>query len=164
MFTYCSLSGRLPTCISKFRDSERRIGVCPPNADLRKGRERRSGGDRRSGKERRKAKEPQYRGVERRGSKKAAAGPKCQRCIATFGEMKVLILECPSPDRDCTYKQHHEMIHYVTYPSARTENDSAVVASSSHNIFSPSVILIRPDPILANHQIYYVDVMDGQTT
>ena len=160
MFTCCSLSGRLPICISKFHYSERRIGVCPPNADRRKGRERRSGGDRRSGTERRKAKEPQYRGV----SKKAAADPKCQRCIATFGELKVLILECPFPDRNCIYKQHHEIIHYVTYPSARTENDSAVVASSSHNIFSPSVILIRPDPIIADHQIYYVDVMDGQTT
>lgn len=131
-------------------------------AERRRGRERRSGGDRRSGAERRQAKDLQYGGVERRSSEKYAADPKCQRCIATFREFRVLILECPSPHRDCTYKQYHEIIHYVTYPSARAENESAVVASSSHDIYSPSVILIRPDPILVDHQIYYVDVMDGQ--
>ena len=138
--------------------------MCPPGADRRRGRERRSSGDRRSGAERRKAKDPQYRGVERRSSEKSAADPKCQRCIATLGESKVLILECPYPDRGCTYKQYQKIIHYVTYPSARTENDSAVVASSSRDIFSPRVILIRPDPILVDHQIYYIDVTDGQAT
>ena len=138
--------------------------MCPSSGDRRRGSERRSGGDRRSGAERRKARDPQYRGVERRSSEKSAADSKCQRCISTFGELRVLILECPSPQRVCTYKQYHEIIHYVTYPSARAENDSAVVASSSHDIFSPSLIMISPDPILADHHIYYVDVMDGQIT
>ena len=37
----------------------------------------------------------------------------------------------------------------------------AVVASSSSNITSYSIILIRPDPILENNQIYYIDVTDS---
>jgi hypothetical protein len=37
----------------------------------------------------------------------------------------------------------------------------SVVASSSSNITSYSIILIRPDPILENNQIYYIDVTDS---
>jgi hypothetical protein len=55
----------------------------------------------------------------------------------------VLILECPFPDKNCLYNQYHEIIHYVTYPSARLENESVVVASSSSDISSYSIILIR---------------------
>jgi hypothetical protein len=72
-----------------------------------------------------------------------------------------LILECPFPDKNCIYNQYHEIIHYVTYPSARLENESAVVASSSSDISSYSIILIRPDPILEKNRIYYIDVTDS---
>ena len=37
----------------------------------------------------------------------------------------------------------------------------SVVASSSSNITSYSIILIRPDPILEKNQIYYIDVTDS---
>lgn len=37
----------------------------------------------------------------------------------------------------------------------------SVVASSPSNITSYSIILIRPDPILENNQIYYIDVTDS---
>jgi hypothetical protein len=36
-----------------------------------------------------------------------------------------------------------------------------VVASSSSDISSYSIILIRPDPILEKNQIYYIDVTDS---
>jgi hypothetical protein len=89
--------------------------------------------------------------------------PKCQRCVAILGEMRVLILECPFPEKGCVYKHNFEIIHYVTYPSARAENGSAVVASSSEDLLSPSIILIRPDPILKENQIYFIDVTDSHT-
>ena len=138
--------------------------MCPHRVERRRGKDRRKGGDRRSGVERRKAIDPQNHGVEGRTEERYAADPKCQRCVATFGEVRVLILECPTPHRNCNYKQYHELIHYVTYPSARAENYSAVVASSSHPIVSTNVILISPDPMLTDHQIYYVDLTDGRTT
>ena len=123
--------------------------------------DRRRGKDRRSGQDRRRFNGPQYIGVERRGREKTDNEPKCQRCAATLGELRVLILECPFPDKDCNYNQYHELIHYVTYPSARLENESAVVASSSSDMSSHSIILIRPDPILEKNQIYYIDVTDS---
>jgi hypothetical protein len=126
-----------------------------PRSDRRKGR------DRRSGQDRRKLNDPQYIGVERRGSGRIDDDPKCQRCAACLGNLRVLILECPFPDKNCTYNQYHEIIHYVTYPSARLENESAVVASSSSDISSYSIILIRPDPILEKNHIYYIDVTDS---
>jgi hypothetical protein len=54
------------------------------------------------------------------------------------------------------------MIHYVIYPSSRIENESVVVASTSSDIISPSLIMIRPDPILPTNQIYYIDVSDSR--
>ncbi len=123
--------------------------------------DRRRGKDRRSGQDRRRFNDLQYIGVERRGREKTDNEPKCQRCAATLGELIVLILECPFPDKDCNYNQYHELIHYVTYPSARLENETVVVASSSYDISSHSIILIRPDPILEKNQIYYIDVTDS---
>jgi hypothetical protein len=123
--------------------------------------DRRKGSDRRSGQDRRKLNDPQYIGMERRGSERTDDDPKCQRCAACLGNLRVLILECPFPDKNCTYNQYHEIIHYVTYPSARLENESAVVASSSSDISSYSIILIRPDPILEKNHIYYIDVTDS---
>ena len=131
------------------------------SGDRRLGKDRRRGSDRRSGQDRRKLNITRYIGVERRGSASTDDDPKCQRCIACLGELRVLILECPFPDKNCLYNQYHEIIHYVTYPSARLENESAVVASLSSNISSPSIILIRPDPILEKNQIYYIDVTDS---
>jgi hypothetical protein len=126
-----------------------------------RGSDRRRGGDRRSGQDRRKVKDTQYSGVEKRGSASTDDDPKCQRCAACLGESRVLILECPFPDKNCLSNQYHKIINYVTYPSARLENQSAVVASSSSNISSYSIILIRPDPILEKNQIYYIDVTDS---
>jgi hypothetical protein len=123
--------------------------------------DRRKGSDRRSGQDRRKLNDPQYIGMERRGSERTDDDLKCQRCAACLGNLRVLILECPFPDKNCTYNQYHEIIHYVTYPSARLENESAVVASSSSDISSYSIILIRPDPILEKNHIYYIDVTDS---
>jgi hypothetical protein len=37
-----------------------------------------------------------------------------------------------------------------------------VVASTSSDIISPSLILIRPDPILPTNHIYYIDVTDNR--
>jgi hypothetical protein len=129
--------------------------------DRRPRSDRRKGSDRRSGQDRRKLNDPQYIGMERRGSERTDDDPKCQRCAACLGNLRVLILECPFPDKNCTYNQYHEIIHYVTYPSARLENESAVVASSSSDISSYSIILIRPDPILEKNHIYYIDVTDS---
>ena len=129
--------------------------------DRWRGNDRRRGSDRRSGQDRRRVNDPQYIGVERRRSARADDDPKCQRCADSLGKAGVLILECPFPDKNCLYNQYHEIIHYVTYPSARIENESAVVASSSSNISSYSIILIRPDPILEKNQIYYIDVTDN---
>lgn len=133
----------------------------PGSGDRRPGNERRRGSDRRSGQDRRKLSGPQYIGVERRGSERTDDEPKCQRCTACLGKLRVLILECPFPDKNCIYNKYHEIIHYVTYPSARLENESAVVASSSSDISSYSIILIRPDPILEKNRIYYIDVTDS---
>ena len=129
--------------------------------DRWRGNDRRRGSDRRSGQDRRRVNDPQYIGVERRRSARTDDDPKCQRCADSLGKARVLILECPFPDKNCLYNQYHEIIHYVTYPSARIENESAVVASSSSNISSYSIILIRPDPILEKNQIYYIDVTDN---
>ena len=131
------------------------------SGDRRRGNDRRRGSDRRSGQDRRKLNDPQYIGVEKRRSARTDDDPKCQRCAACLGKLRVLILECPFPDKNCLYNQYHEIIHYVTYPSARIENESAVVASSPSNISSYSIILIRPDPILEKNQIYYIDVTDS---
>ena len=131
------------------------------SGDRRHGNDRRKISDRRSGQDRRKLNDPQYVGVERRGSTTIHDDPKCQRCTACLGKQRVLILECPFPDKNCVYKQYQEMIHYVTYPSSRLVNESAVVASSSSDISSYAIILIRPDPILEKNQIYYIDVTDG---
>ena len=133
----------------------------PGSGDRPRENDRRRGSDRRSGKDRRKLNDPRYSGVERRGSETTDDDPKCQRCASCLGKLRVLILECPFPDKNCLYNQYHEIIHYVTYPSARLENESAVVVSSSSNISSYSVILIRPDPILEKNQIYYIDVTDS---
>ncbi len=38
----------------------------------------------------------------------------------------------------------------------------AVVASSSSNITSYSIILLRPDPILEKNHIYYIDLTDSR--
>ena len=133
----------------------------PRSDERRRGNDRRKGSDRRSGRDRRKVKDPDYIGVERRGGVGIDGDPKCQRCTACLGNLRVLILECPFPDKNCMYKQYQEMIHYVTYPSIRLENESAVVASSSFDISSYGIILIRPDPILEKNQIYYIDVTDG---
>ena len=133
----------------------------PGSDDRWRGNERRKGSDRRSGRDRRKVNNTHYIGVERRGSVSIDDDLKCQRCTACLGNSRVLILECPFPDKDCMYKQYQEIIHYVTYPSARLENESAVVASSSSDISSYGIILIRPDPILEKNQIYYIDVTDG---
>jgi hypothetical protein len=130
--------------------------VHPGSGDRRPGNERRGGSDRRSGQDRRKLSDPQYIGVERSGSERTDEEPKCQRCAACLEKLRVLILECPFPDKNCIYNQYHEIIHYVTYPSARLENESAVVASSSSDISSYSIILIRPDPILEKNRIYYI--------
>jgi hypothetical protein len=142
------------------------------SAERRRGKERRSGGDRRrtkdrrkfedrrSGEDRRKFQGLRYRLVERRGSEGIDEDPKCQRCINILGELRVLILECPLPEKACMYKQNFEIINYVTYPSARAENGSAVVASSPEALMSPSIILMRPDPILKENQIYFIDVTD----
>jgi hypothetical protein len=129
--------------------------------DRRPRSDRRKGSDRRSGQDRRKLNDPQYIGMERRGSERTDDDPKCQRCAACLGNLRVLILECPFPDKKCIYNQYHEIIQYVTYPSARLENESAVVASSSSDISSYSIILIRPDPILEKNHIYYIDVTDS---
>jgi hypothetical protein len=126
-------------------------------------RDRRSGEDRRSGKDRRRFDDPAYRGIERRGAKITFENRKCQQCISALRDLEVLILECPFPQKDCGYKHYHEMIHYVIYPSSRIQNDSTVVASTSSDIMSPRIILIRPDPILANNQIYYIDVTNSQS-
>ena len=133
----------------------------PGSGDRWRGNDRRRGSDRRSGQDRRKLNDPRYSGVERRGSERTDDDPKCQRCAACLGKSRVLILECPFPDKNCLYNQYHEIIHYVTYPSARIENESAVVASSSSDISSYSIILIRPDSILEKNQIYYIDVTDS---
>ena len=142
-------------------------------AERRKGKERRSGSDRRrlkdrrrfedrrSGDDRRELAGPRYRGVEGQVNEVSDGEPKCQRCVAILGDTRVLILECPFPDKACLYKQNFEIIHYVTYPSARVENGSAVVASSSEDFLSSSIILIRPDPILKENQIYYIDVSES---
>ncbi len=83
--------------------------------------------------------------------------------MAALGGLNVLILECPFPHKECIYKQNHEVIHYVMYPSARIENETAVVASSASDILSANVILIRPDPIVDKNHIYYIDVTGSQT-
>ena len=140
------------------RKKERRRG-----SDRRGIMDRRKVEDRRSGQDRRKFHGSHYRIVERLASEEIDQDPKCQRCIAILGELRVLILECPFPEKACVYKQHYEIIHYVTYPSARIENGSAVVASSPEDLMSPSIILIRPDPILKEHQIYFIDVTDSRT-
>ena len=129
--------------------------------DRWRGNDRRRGSDRRTGRDRRKVNDPHYIGVKRRGRVSIDDDPRCQRCTACLGNLRVLILECPFPDKNCMYKQYQEIIHYVTYPSARLENESAVVASSSSNISSYSIILISPDPILEKNQIYYIDVTDS---
>ncbi|NIP25418.1 MAG: hypothetical protein GWO38_16760 [Phycisphaerae bacterium] len=134
----------------------------PGSDQRRRGNDRRKGSERRSGRDRRKVNDPHYIGVGRRGSVSIDDDPKCQRCAACLGNLHVLILECPFPDKNCMYKQYQEMIRYVTYPSARLENESAVVASSSSDISSYGIILIRPDPILEKNQIYYIDVTDGR--
>jgi hypothetical protein len=145
------------------------------SADRRGKKERRSAGDRRrikdrskfedrrSGEDRRKLEGLRYGVFERRGSEGIDEDPKCQRCINILGELRVLILECPLPEKACVYKQNFEIIHYVTYPSVRVENGSGVVASSPETILSPSIILIRPDPILKENQIYFIDVTDSRT-
>jgi len=145
------------------------------SADRRREKERLSGGeqrrikdrrkfeDRRSGEDRRKLDGPRHRVVERRGSEGIDEDPKCQRCITILGELRVLILECPLPEKACVYKQNFEIIRCVAYPSVRVENGSAVVASSPETLLSPSIILIRPDPILKENQIYFIDVTDSQT-
>ncbi|MGD8916714.1 MAG: hypothetical protein PVH35_08955 [Syntrophobacterales bacterium] len=140
------------------RGKERRSG-----GDRRRLKERRKFDDRRSGEDRRKLEGPPYGGVERRLREVIDEEPKCQRCVAILGEMRVLILECPFPEKGCVYKHNFEIIHSVTYPSARVENGSAVVASSSEDLLSPSIILIRPDPILKENQIYFIDVTDSHT-
>ena len=129
--------------------------------DRRRGNDRRRGSDRRSGQDSRKLNDPRGIGAESRGSAPTDDDPKCQRCAACLRTLRVLILECPFPDKKCLYKQNHEIIHYVTYPSARLENKSAVVASSPSHISSYSIILIRPDPIIEKNQIYYIDVTDS---
>ena len=143
--------------------------------ERRKGKERRSGRDRRklqnrhkfedrrSGEDRGKSVSPRYEGVEGQVGQVIDEEPKCQRCAAILREMRVLILECPFPEKACLYKRNFEIIHYVTYPSARVENGSAVVASSSEDFLSPSIILIRPDPILKDNQIYFIDVTESPT-
>jgi len=135
--------------------------VHPGSGARRPENERRRGSDRRSGQDRRKLSGPQYIGAERRGSERTDDEPKCQRCAACLGKLRVHILECPFSDKNCIYNKYHEIIHYVTYPSARLENESAVVASSSSDISSYSIILIRPDPILEKNRIYYIDVTDS---
>ena len=140
------------------REKERLSG-----GDRRRIKDRRKFEDRRSGKDRRKFHGPRYRVVERRGSEGIDEDPKCQRCINILGELRVLILECPLPEKACVYKQNFEIIHYVTYPSVRVENGSAVVASSPEALLSPSIILMRPDPILKENQIYFIDVTDSHT-
>jgi hypothetical protein len=135
--------------------------VHPGSGDRPRRSDRRRGSDRRSGQERRKLNDPRYSGGKRRGSERTDDDPKCQRCAACLGNLRVLILECPFPDKNCLYNQYQEIIHYVTYPSARLENESAVVASSSSRISSYSIILIRPDPLLEKNQIYYIDVTDS---
>ncbi|MCG6916189.1 MAG: hypothetical protein LJE89_01455 [Deltaproteobacteria bacterium] len=144
-------------------------------AERRKGNERRSGRDRRklqdrrkledrrSGEDRRKLAGPRYKVVEGQVGEATDEEPKCQRCAAILGEMRVLILECPFPEKACLYKRNFEIIHYVTYPSARVENGSAVVASSSEDFLSPGIILIRPDPIVKDNQIYFIDVTESPT-
>jgi hypothetical protein len=138
--------------------NERRSGD-----ERRRLKDRRKSGERRSGEDRRRVEDPLHRGVERRASEVIDEEPKCQRCIAALGAMRVLILECPFPEKACAYKHNFEIIHYVTYPSARVENGSAVVASSSEDLLSPSIILIRPDPILKENQIYFIDVTESPT-
>ncbi|MEJ2429195.1 MAG: hypothetical protein P8075_09780 [Deltaproteobacteria bacterium] len=145
------------------------------SADRRRGNERRSGGDRRkikdrrkfedrrSGEDRRKFEGPRHPAGKRRGIEGIEEDPKCQRCTTILGELRVLILECPLPEKDCEYKQNFEIIHYASYPSVRVENDSAVVASSAETLLSPSIILIRPDPILKENQIYFIDVSSSGT-
>jgi hypothetical protein len=140
------------------RAKERRSG-----GDRRRIKDRRKFEDRRSGEDRRKLDGPRYTAVERRGSEGIDEDPKCQRCSTILGELRVLILECPLPEKACVYKQNFEILHYVTYPSVRAENGSAVVASSPEALLSPSIILIRPDPILKENQIYFIDVTDSQT-
>lgn len=147
----------------------------PRSVDRRSGKERRGGGDRRkrkdrrkfedrrTGKDRRKFNSPHLTEIKRQESEGVAEDPVCQRCITILGEMQVLILECPLPEKVCGYKQNFEVIHYVTYPSVRVENGSAVVASSPETLLSPSIILMRPDPILKENQIYYIDITDSRT-
>ena len=145
------------------------------SVDRRRGQERRSGGDRRgikdrrkfedrrSGEDRRKFDGPRHPVVKRRGIEGIEEDQKCQRCISILRDLRVLILECPLPEKDCVYKQNFEIIHYVSYPSVRVENDSAVVASSAETLLSPSIILIRPDPILKENQIYFIDISNSRT-
>lgn len=140
------------------RLKERRSG-----SDRRRIKDRRKFDDRRSGEDRRKLAGPRDRGNQRRERELIDEEPKCQRCFAILGEMRVLILECPFPKKACVYKHNFEVIHYVTYPSARVENRSAVVASSSEDLLSLSTILMRPDPILKENQIYFIDVTDSHT-
>ena len=145
------------------------------SADRRREKERRSGGerrrikdrrkfeDRRSGEDRRKFDGPRNPVVKRREIEEIEEDPKCQQCITILGDLRVLILECPLPEKDCDYKENFEIIHYASYPSVRVENDSAVVASSAETLMSPRIILIRPDPILKENQIYFIDVSNSGT-
>ena len=141
----------------------------PRGVDRRSGKERRGGSDRRrfedrrTGEDRRKFNSPHLTEIKRQESEGVAEDPVCQRCITILGEMQVLILECPLPEKVCGYKQNFAVIHYVTYPSARVENCSAVVASSPESLLSSSIILMRPDPILKENQIYYIDITDSHS-
>jgi hypothetical protein len=155
--------------------TERRFLVQPRSVDRRSGKERRGGSDRRKSKDRRKFEDrrtgkdrrnfnsPDLKEIKRQESEGVAEDPVCQRCIAILGEMQVLILECPLPEKICGYKQNFAAIHYVTYPTVRVENCSAVVASSPESLLSSSIILMRPDPILKENQIYYIDITDSHS-
>ena len=131
-------------------------------SDRRGGGERRRREERRSGEDRRKLDDPKYDGPERRGSQVIYDDPRCHKCIASLGELEILVLECPFPLKGCLYKQHYQIFHYVTYPSRRTENETTVVVSTPADILSPNIILKRPDPIMANHQVYYIDLTDNR--
>ena len=148
----------------QFRRSDRRSGKERRSGDdRRRVKDRRKFEDRRSGEDRRKFDGPHQTSIERAESGGIDEDPICRRCNSILGDSRVLILECPSPEKFCMYKKNFEIIHYVTYPSARAENGSAVVASTPETLISPNIILIRPDPILKEHQIYFIDVTDSQT-
>ena len=148
----------------QFRSADRRRGKERRNGDDRRRKtDRRKVEDRRGGEDRRKFDGPRYTVVEKRTGERVEKDPKCQRCMTVLGEMRVIILECPLPEKDCLYKQNLAIIHYVTYPSVRVENSSTVVASSDETLLSPSIILIRPDPILKENQIFFIDVSNSQT-